>query len=62
MHSKIALVNGIKRILPEHIPEITNRALAYTPNITLSFVVLNEDGGDGSFVSGWDIEEAIKGV
>lgn len=59
-HYKIALVNGINGLLPTHLPEIPKRALAYSPNITLSFVVLNEDATDGSFVDNWDIEAALQ--
>lgn len=54
-------MNAIYNLLPSHLPNIANRALAYSPNITLSFVVVNEDAADGSFVDGWDIEGALRG-
>lgn len=60
-HYKIALINGIHNLLPAHLPGIPTRALAYSPNITLSFVLLNEDATAGSFVDGWDVEGAIRG-
>jgi phosphatidylinositol glycan class S len=41
-------------------PEIPRRALTYGPNISLSFVLLNEDSSQGSYVRSWDIENAIK--
>ncbi|BEI84378.1 hypothetical protein CcaverHIS002_0409820 [Cutaneotrichosporon cavernicola] len=59
-HYKIALVNAIHNLLPSHLPPLANRALAYSPNITLSFVVVNEDAADGAFVDGWDIDGALR--
>ncbi|KAL1411135.1 GPI transamidase component [Vanrija albida] len=59
-HYKIALINGIHNLLPAHLPGVPVRALAYRPNITLSFVLLNEDAADGSYVSGWDVEAALR--
>ncbi|TXT13700.1 hypothetical protein VHUM_01067 [Vanrija humicola] len=59
-HYKIALINGIHNLLPAHLPGVPVRALAYRPNITLSFVLLNEDAADGSYVSGWDVEQALR--
>ncbi|WOO81447.1 GPI transamidase component PIG-S [Vanrija pseudolonga] len=59
-HYKIALINGIHNLLPPHLPGIPVRALAYRPNITLSFVLVNEDAADGSYVSGWDVEGALR--
>lgn len=43
-------------------PEIPRRALKYQPNITLSFVLLNEDSTEGGYVRDWEIQEAIKGA
>jgi hypothetical protein len=37
------------------------RALAYSPNITLSFVLLNEDSSLGGWVNQWEIDEALNG-
>lgn len=59
-HLKIALINGIHNLLPAKLPTVPNRALAYQPNVTLSFVVLNEDASEGNYVDGWDIEAAIR--
>lgn len=59
-HLKIAAINGIHNLLPAHLPTVPNRALAYQPNVTLSFVVLNEDASEGSYVDGWDVEAAIR--
>lgn len=42
--------------------EIPLRALKYQPNVTLSFVLLNEDASDGGYVRSWDIEGAIRGL
>ena len=57
----MALSDGILALFPPHRvpPEIPLRALKYAPNITLSFVALNEDATDGNYVRGWDIENAI---
>jgi phosphatidylinositol glycan class S len=43
-------------------PSVPLRALKYHPNITLSFVLLNEDSVEGSYIHSWDIEDAIRGV
>lgn len=59
-HLKIAAINGIHNLLPANLPTVPNRALAYQPNVTLSFVVLNEDASEGSYVDGWDVEAAIR--
>lgn len=53
-------MNGIHNLLPSRLPPIPKRALAYSPNITLSFVVLNEDASDGSYVDSWDINGALN--
>ncbi|WVF65478.1 hypothetical protein IAT40_000206 [Kwoniella sp. CBS 6097] len=58
-HYKIALINSILSLFPDQPPSIPLRALKYSPNITLSFVLLNEDASDGSYVRRWDIKEAI---
>ncbi|WVQ81496.1 hypothetical protein IAT38_003620 [Cryptococcus sp. DSM 104549] len=60
LHYKIALINGILSVFPPNPPEIPLRALKYTPNITLSFVLLNEDASEGSYARSWDIEAAIR--
>ncbi|CAK9779956.1 hypothetical protein CC85DRAFT_158535 [Cutaneotrichosporon oleaginosum] len=59
-HYKIALVNALHNLLPAHLPPVANRALAYSPNITLSFVVVNEDAAEGAFVNDWDIDGALR--
>ncbi|EJT52784.1 hypothetical protein A1Q1_01824 [Trichosporon asahii var. asahii CBS 2479] len=59
-HLKIAAINSIHNLLPANLPTVPNRALAYQPNVTLSFVVLNEDASEGSYVEGWDVEAAIR--
>jgi hypothetical protein len=48
-------------LTPAVTPELPLRALKYAPNITLSFVLLNEDSSEGSYVRSWDIEGAIRG-
>ncbi|ODO04810.1 hypothetical protein I350_05420 [Cryptococcus amylolentus CBS 6273] len=60
VHYKIALINSILSVFPPNPPDLPLRALKYTPNITLSFVLLNEDATEGSYVRGWDIDQAIK--
>ncbi|KIR64069.1 phosphatidylinositol glycan, class S [Cryptococcus bacillisporus CA1873] len=60
LHYKIALINSILSVYPPRPPEIPLRALKYTPNITLSFVLLNEDATHGDYVHSWDIEGTIK--
>ncbi|TYJ59055.1 hypothetical protein B9479_000044 [Cryptococcus floricola] len=57
---QIALINSILSVFPPNPPDLPLRALKYTPNITLSFVLLNEDATEGSYVRGWDIDQAIK--
>ncbi|OCF39417.1 phosphatidylinositol glycan, class S [Kwoniella heveanensis CBS 569] len=59
-HYKIALINSILSLFPDQPPSIPLRALKYSPNITLSFVLLNEDASEGSYVRGWDIEAAVQ--
>jgi phosphatidylinositol glycan class S len=61
-HYKIAIINSLLGLYPSDPPEIPLRALKYSPNITLSFVLLNEDSADGSYVRSWDIEGAIRGA
>lgn len=60
LHYKIALINAILSVYPPRPPEIPLRALKYTPNVTLSFVLLNEDASQGDYVHSWDIEGAIR--
>lgn len=48
-------------LFPSTPPEIPLRAIKYQPNVTLSFVLLNEDSTEGSYVRSWDIREAIAG-
>ncbi|KIR35177.1 phosphatidylinositol glycan, class S [Cryptococcus deuterogattii MMRL2647] len=60
LHYKIALINSILSVYPPRSPEIPLRALKYTPNITLSFVLLNQDATQGDYVHSWDIEGTIK--
>lgn len=56
------MINSILSVFPPRPPEIPLRALKYTPNITLSFVLLNEDATQGDYVHSWDIEGTIKGM
>ncbi|ORY28798.1 phosphatidylinositol-glycan biosynthesis class S protein [Naematelia encephala] len=60
-HYKIALVKSIMAFFesPEKL-EIPLHSLAYKPNITLSFVLLNEDASSGGYVRSWDIEGAVR--
>nr|ODN90521.1 phosphatidylinositol glycan, class S [Cryptococcus depauperatus CBS 7841] len=60
LHYKITLINAILSVFPSKVPKIPLRALSYTPNITLSFVLLNEDATEGSYVRSWDIQDAIR--
>ncbi|RXK39002.1 hypothetical protein M231_03732 [Tremella mesenterica] len=59
-HLKIALINSILSLFPSTPPDIPLRALKYSPNITLSFVLLNEDSSEGSYVRSWEIDSAIR--
>lgn len=61
-HYKIALINSLLALYPSEPPQIPLRALKYSPNITLSFVLLNEDSTDGSYVRSWDIDSAVRGM
>jgi phosphatidylinositol glycan class S len=61
-HYKIAVINSILGLYPSDLPEIPLRALKYSPNITLSFVLLNENSAEGNYVRSWDIEGAIRGM
>ncbi|KAK4684128.1 GPI-anchor transamidase subunit S, partial [Tremellales sp. Uapishka_1] len=61
-HYRIALIRYILAMFPVDPPEVPLRALKYSPNITLSFVLLNEDSSEGSYVRSWDIDKALKGV
>ncbi|WVW79431.1 hypothetical protein I302_101400 [Kwoniella bestiolae CBS 10118] len=59
-HYKIAMINSLLSLYPPDPPTIPLRALKYSPNITLSFVLLNEDSTEGSYVRSWEIDNAIK--
>ncbi|WVQ93157.1 hypothetical protein IAU59_000221 [Kwoniella sp. CBS 9459] len=59
-HYKIAMINSILSLFPDQPPTIPLKALKYSPNITLSFVLLNEDASEGSYVRNWDIKEAVN--
>ena len=61
-HLKIALINSILSLFPSAPAPLPLRALKYSPNITLSFVLVNEDSAEGSYVRAWDIEGAIRGM
>ena len=61
-HVRIGLVNALLAAYPPVVPDVPLRALRYSPNITLSFVLLNEDAADGSYVQSWEIENALRGV
>ncbi|OCF56400.1 hypothetical protein L486_06344 [Kwoniella mangroviensis CBS 10435] len=60
LHYKIAMINSILSLYPPDPPTIPLRALKYSPNITLSFVLLNEDSTEGSYVRSWEIDDAIQ--
>ncbi|ORX39337.1 phosphatidylinositol-glycan biosynthesis class S protein [Kockovaella imperatae] len=62
IHYKMAISDALVALLPPYRtpPTVPLRALKYAPNITLSFVVLNEDSTEGSFVQSWDISSAIN--
>ena len=57
-----ALIKHLTDTFPSQPSDIPLRALKYSPNITLSFVLLNEDASEGSYVRSWDIEAAIRGA
>ncbi|WRT69116.1 uncharacterized protein IL334_006100 [Kwoniella shivajii] len=59
-HYKIALINSLLSLYPAQPPMIPLRSLKYSPNITLSFVLLNEDSSQGSYARSWSIESAIQ--
>lgn len=61
-HLKLAITDAILGLYPSQPPEIPLRAIKYSPNVTLSFVLLNEDAAEGGYVQGWDIEAAIRGL
>ncbi len=60
-HLKIALIRSLLDLCPGSLPEIALSSLRYSPNITLSFVLLNEDSSGGKYVRSWDVEQAIQG-
>lgn len=55
------MTHSLMALVPSRPPEIPLRAIKYQPNITLSFVLLNEDSAEGGYVRSWDIREAIAG-
>jgi phosphatidylinositol glycan class S len=55
------MTDAILGLYPSEPPEIPLRAIKYSPNVTLSFVLLNEDAAEGKYAQGWDIEAAIRG-
>ncbi|KAK1922767.1 phosphatidylinositol-glycan biosynthesis class S protein [Papiliotrema laurentii] len=61
-HYQIAVLKSLMALFPSlpSPPAIPLRALKYSPNVTLSFVLLNEDSTVGSYVRDWDVEAAIK--
>ena len=63
-HLKMTVSNAIVALFPPYRTpaSVPLRALKYAPNITLSFVVLNEDSTSGSYVQSWDVSSAIKGL
>lgn len=62
-HYQIALIKTLAALFPSvpAPPPIPHNALKYGPNVTLSFVLLNEDAALGEYVRSWDIEGAIRG-
>lgn len=60
-HYVMTIDKAIRLLFPPHIliPDIPHRALKYSPNVTLSFVLLNEDASLGGHVRNWEIERAI---
>jgi hypothetical protein len=48
-------------LLPLHPTELPSHALKYTPDVRLSFVLLNEDSSLGGFTN-WEITRAINGT
>lgn len=61
-HYKLAMTHSLLSLFPNQYPELPLRAIKYQPNITLSFVLLNEDSAEGGYVKSWDIREAIEGM
>jgi phosphatidylinositol glycan class S len=55
------MTHSLLALCPSTLPEIPLRAIKYQPNVTLSFVLLNEDSAEGGYVRSWDIREAIAG-
>lgn len=55
------MTHSMLALFPSTPPEIPLRAIKYQPNVTLSFVLLNEDSAEGGYVRSWDIREAIAG-
>jgi phosphatidylinositol glycan class S len=55
------MTHSLMALVPSVPPDIPLRAIKYQPNITLSFVLLNEDSAEGGYVRSWDIREAIAG-
>lgn len=55
------MTHSLLSLFPLQYPELPLRAIKYQPNITLSFVLLNEDSAEGGYVRSWDIQEAIEG-
>ena len=62
-HYQIALIKTLAALFPSvpAPPPIPHNALKYGPNVTLSFVLLNENAALGEYVRSWDIEGAIRG-
>ena len=61
VHYKMAISDALVASFPPYSspPSIPLRALKYARNITLSFVILNEDSTDSAYVRSWDIVGAL---
>jgi hypothetical protein len=52
--------NILDQLIPLHPGDLPSHALKYTPDVRLSFVLLNEDSTTGGFTD-WEISRAING-
>ncbi len=57
-------MSALMAVLDQTLPSLrhSHRAIGFSPNITLSFVLLNEDSSAGGYASDWPVVQALEGI